>query len=129
MRRVMMKVAERIAENRGCLALVTGESIGQVASQTLQALAVTDTATALPVIRPLIGMDKDEIVTIAHKIDTFETSIEPYEDCCTVFVPKHPKTKPKLQYILRSESVLDMEKIIEECVNNTETIIIKAKDC
>ena len=128
MRRVMMKVAERIAENRGCIALVTGESIGQVASQTLQALAVTDVATTLPVIRPLIGMDKDEIVTISHKIDTFETSILPYEDCCTVFVPKHPKTKPKIGPILRSESVLDMEKIIEECVNNTETIIIKAKD-
>ncbi len=128
MRRVMMKVAERIAENRGCLALITGESIGQVASQTLQALAVTDVATTMPVIRPLIGMDKEEIVTISHKIDTFETSILPYEDCCTVFVPKHPKTKPKLEPILYAEKALDMEKIIDECVNNIETIIIKAKD-
>lgn len=128
MRRVMMKVAERISEQRKCLALVTGESIGQVASQTIQALAVTDAATELPVIRPLIGMDKEEIVTIAHKIGTFDTSILPYEDCCTVFVPKHPKTKPKLQPILKSESVLDMEKIIEECVSNVETLVIKAED-
>lgn len=128
MRRVMMKVAERICEQRKCLALVTGESIGQVASQTIQALAVTDAATELPVIRPLIGMDKEEIVTIAHKIGTFDTSILPYEDCCTVFVPKHPKTKPKLQPILKSESVLDMEKIIEECVSNVETLVIKAED-
>ncbi len=128
MRRVMMKVAERISEQRKCLALVTGESIGQVASQTIQALAVTDAATELPVIRPLIGMDKEEIVTIAHKIGTFNTSILPYEDCCTVFVPKHPKTKPKLQPILKSESVLDMEKIIEECVSNVETLVIKAED-
>ncbi len=124
MRRVMMKITEKIANNTNSIALVTGESIGQVASQTLESLGVTDAATDLPVIRPLIGMDKEEIVTIAHKIGTFETSILPYEDCCTVFVPKHPKTKPRLVDIIESEEALDMNAIIEECVNNIETIHI-----
>lgn len=124
MRRVMMKITEKIANNTNSIALVTGESIGQVASQTLESLGVTDAATDLPVIRPLIGMDKEEIVTIAHKIGTFETSILPYEDCCTVFVPKHPKTKPRLVDIIESEEALDMNAIIEECVNNIETIYI-----
>lgn len=124
MRRVMMKITEKIANNTNSIALVTGESIGQVASQTLESLGVTDAATDLPVIRPLIGMDKEEIVTIAHKIGTFETSILPYEDCCTVFVPKHPKTKPRLVDIMESEEALDMNAIIEECVNNIETIHI-----
>lgn len=128
MRRVMMKVAERIANQRNCLALVTGESIGQVASQTIQAIAVTDTATQLPVIRPLIGMDKEEIVTLAHKIGSFDTSILPYEDCCTIFVPKHPKTKPRLAQILNSESVLNIEDMIEKCVSNIETVLIKPED-
>ena len=125
MRRVMMKITEQIAYNTDSIALVTGESIGQVASQTLESLGVTDAATDLPVIRPLIGMDKEEIVTIAHKIGTFKTSILPYEDCCTVFVPKHPKTKPKLNDILESEKVLDMENIIKECIESLETIYIR----
>ncbi len=124
MRRVMMKITEKIAENTNSIALVTGESIGQVASQTLESLGVTDAATSLPVIRPLIGMDKEEIVTLAHKIGTFDTSILPFEDCCTVFVPKHPKTKPKLSDIVKSEQVLDIDSIIEECTNNLETIYI-----
>lgn len=125
MRRVMMKITEKIAYNTNSLALVTGESIGQVASQTLESLGVTDAATDLPVIRPLIGMDKEEIVKIAHKIGTFKTSILPYEDCCTVFVPKHPKTKPRLVDIVESEKVLDMEEIISECLDSIETIYIR----
>ena len=124
MRRVMMKIAERIAVDNGSLALVTGESIGQVASQTLESLGVTDESTFLPVIRPVIGMDKEEIVSIARRIGTFETSILPYEDCCTVFVPKHPKTKPKLERIKESEKVLDMEAIIETCVATQEVLVI-----
>ena len=124
MRRVMMKITEKIAYNTNSIALVTGESIGQVASQTLESLGVTDAATDLPVIRPLIGMDKEEIVTIAHKIGTFETSILPFEDCCTVFVPKHPKTKPRLKDIEESEKMLDMENIINECLESLETIYI-----
>jgi len=125
MRRVMMKITEKIAYNTDSIALVTGESIGQVASQTLESLGVTDAATQLPVIRPLIGMDKEEIVTVAHKIGTFDTSILPYEDCCTVFVPKHPKTKPKLKDILESEKALDMDNIISECIENLETMYIQ----
>ena len=125
MRRVMMKITEKIAFNTNSIALVTGESIGQVASQTLESLGVTDAATDLPVIRPLIGMDKEEIVTIAHKIGTFKTSILPYEDCCTVFVPKHPKTKPKLADILKSEEVLDIDAITKECIESLETIYIR----
>lgn len=125
MRRVMMKITEKIAEQTDSIALVTGESIGQVASQTLESLGVTDEATKLPVIRPLIGMDKEEIVTLSHKIGTFNISILPYEDCCTVFVPKHPKTKPKLNDILESEKVLDMDGIIKECIDTLETIYIR----
>lgn len=125
MRRFMMKIAERIALKGKCNALVTGESLGQVASQTIQSLGVTNAAVDLPVFRPLIGMDKDEIVAIARKIDTFETSILPYEDCCTVFVPKHPKTKPQLDKIIESETHLDMEKLINEAVDHTETMEIR----
>lgn len=119
MRRFMMQIAQRIAEKRKCTALVTGESIGQVASQTMSALAVTDDAVTMPVFRPLIGMDKEEIVEISRKIDTFETSILPYEDCCTVFTPKHPTTKPRLEKVLASQNLLDCEKLIEEAVNGT----------
>lgn len=128
MRRVMMKIAEGIAKKHKSIGLITGESIGQVASQTLESLAVTDASTDLPVIRPLIAMDKDEIVTIAKKINTFETSILPYEDCCTVFVPKHPKTKPRLDKILEDEKVLDMENILETCINNCEIIKIEPEE-
>lgn len=119
MRRFMMKIAETIALNSGCKAIITGESLGQVASQTLGALLCTNAACdTLPVLRPLIGMDKDEIVNIARKIDTFETSILPYEDCCTVFVPKHPKTKPVLEDILKEEKKLDAENLINKSLEN-----------
>ncbi|MBO5453762.1 MAG: tRNA 4-thiouridine(8) synthase ThiI [Clostridia bacterium] len=125
MRCIMMKIAEALAKKHGSLGLITGESIGQVASQTLEALAVTDASVSMPVIRPLIGMDKEEIVTISKKIGAFETSILPYEDCCTVFVPKHPKTKPQLEKILQSEKLLDIDAIIDDCVNNVEVITIE----
>lgn len=119
MRRFMMQIAQRIAEKRRCTALVTGESIGQVASQTMSALAVTDDAVTMPVFRPLIGMDKEEIVEISRKIDTFETSILPYEDCCTVFTPKHPSTKPRLNKVVASQNLLDCEQLINEAVEGT----------
>jgi thiamine biosynthesis protein ThiI len=116
MRRYMMKIAEKIARKCDCGALITGESMGQVASQTLAALACTDIVTELPVLRPVIGMDKEEIIVLARKIDTFETSILPYDDCCTVFTPRHPKTKPKLQDILACEAKMDADELIEEAV-------------
>lgn len=122
MRRFMMEIAQRIAEKRGCYALVTGESIGQVASQTMAALCVTDDAVTIPVFRPLIGMDKEEIVEISRKIDTFETSILPYEDCCTVFTPRHPSTKPKKEKVILSQNLLDVERLINEAVEGTETV-------
>jgi len=124
MRRFMMQISERIARKRNCGALVTGESLGQVASQTLAALAVTNEATTLPVFRPLIGMDKDDIVAIARQIDTFETSILPYEDCCTVFTPKHPTTKPILEKIQKSQALLDVEPLIQAAVDGVETITL-----
>jgi len=117
MRRYMMKLAEKVAQQCGCLALATGESLGQVASQTLQAIGCTDAAvTTMPVLRPLIGMDKEEIVRIARRIDTFETSIEPYEDCCTVFTPKHPRTHPILKYVLEAEQKLDEAGLTERAL-------------
>ena len=122
MRRFMMQISQKIAEKRGCQALVTGESIGQVASQTMSALAVTDDAVTMPVFRPLIGMDKEEIVEISRKIDTFETSILPYEDCCTVFTPRHPSTKPKLVKVVASQNLLEWERLIDEAVEGTEII-------
>lgn len=124
MRRYMMRIACRIARQSDCEALVTGESVGQVASQTIQAMNCTDAVADMPVLRPVVGMDKEEIVQIAHKIDTFETSILPYEDCCTVFTPKHPKTKPVMKFVEQAESVMDMEGLIQRAVNNTETIKI-----
>lgn len=126
MRRIMMQIAERIANLKNCDALITGESIGQVASQTIQSLAVTNAAVSLPVFRPLIAFDKEEIIKIAHDIDTYETSILPYEDCCTLFIPKHPQTKPKLEYILRSERVLDssIEEMIQKSIDEMEVIKI-----
>lgn len=117
MRRIMMKISSRLAEKEGCLALVTGESIGQVASQTIEAISCTDKAASLPVFRPLIGMDKEDIITIARKIDTFEISIQPYEDCCTVFTPRHPRTRPHMDYVLEAESAYDFGPLIEEAVN------------
>lgn len=122
MRRLMMKIAERIANSSGCQALITGESIGQVASQTMESLACTDDAVALPVFRPLIGFDKEEIVEKAEKIGTFETSILPYEDCCTVFVPQHPVTKPKVEQLRQSEALVDFEPMITKAIEETELI-------
>jgi len=124
MRRAMMMIAEKIARANGALALVTGESLGQVASQTIESLYVTDSAVNMPVFRPLIGMDKNDVIDIARKIETFETSILPYEDCCTVFVAKHPRTKPKLPDILESESVLNLEELIEKAIEKTEVLTI-----
>ena len=118
MRRFMMRVAERIARKEQCGALITGESLGQVASQTLQAIACTDAAAEMPVFRPLIGMDKSEIVKISREIDTFSISIQPFEDCCTVFTPKHPRTRPELSAVLEAESALDVEALVQECVEN-----------
>lgn len=126
-RRFMMKIAERIAEKRDCMMLITGENLGQVASQTAEALVVTDASVTKPVMRPLIAMDKVDIMEKAKEIGTYEKSIEPYEDCCTVFLPKHPTTKPRLERILASESKLDAEGLIEAAVNSAEVINIDVK--
>ena len=126
MRRMMMMTAERIALKNNSLALITGESLGQVASQTIHALGVTnEVMTTLPVFRPLIGMDKEEIVTIARKIETFETSILPYEDCCTVFTPKHPTTKPTLEKVMESQNKIDMEYWVNKAVEETDWVLIE----
>ena len=125
MRRLMMKISERVALKNGCQALITGESIGQVASQTIEALNVTDNMVKnIPVFRPLIGFDKDDIIEIAKKIETFDTSILPFEDCCTVFVPKHPVTKPSLEKIIESESKIDFEPLVNKAIEEIETIDI-----
>ena len=126
LRRYMMTIAERIARANDCGALITGESVGQVASQTMQALGVTDNAVSLPVFRPCIGMDKEEIVQISRKIDTFETSIQPFEDCCTVFTPRHPKTKPELEKVLAEERKLDFEALVTEALATDQTVYIPA---
>lgn len=120
MRRFMMRIAEAIAEQNGCAALVTGEDLGQVASQTMEALRVTEAVVDLPVLRPLIGMDKKDIVEIARKIGTFDTSILPYEDCCTVFTPRHPKTKPKLEDVEAAEAALDVDTLVAEALAGVE---------
>ncbi len=125
MRRFMMMISERIARDHGCGCLVTGENLGQVASQTMQAMAVTAAATTLPIFQPLIGMDKEEIVTIARKIGTMETSILPYEDCCTVFTPKHPKTKPTIGQVDHACRTLDFEGLIARALQNTELIRVR----
>lgn len=124
-RRFMMKIAQRVGEMRFCDALVTGESIGQVASQTIQGLTCTNASVSLPVFRPLIAMDKSEIIKIAQKIGTFETSVIPEEDCCTVFSPKSPVTKPKLDRIEKSESSLDIEKLIQDAIDNMEVEVFE----
>lgn len=126
MRRAMMKAAEKIARKENCQALITGESVGQVASQTIYALACTDAAANMPVFRPLIGMDKDEIIEISRKIDTFETSILPYEDCCTVFTPKHPKTRPNLGDIEKAEQLIPLEELVEKAVNGAQIRTVTA---
>ena len=124
MRRYMMKIAERIAREEGCGALVTGESVAQVASQTLYALGCTDVAAELPVLRPVIGMDKNEIIAVARRIGTFETSILPYEDCCTVFTPRHPKTKPRVEDVAAAEAAMDIEGLVAEALEGIERIWI-----
>ena len=128
MRRFMMDISQRIAKHDGCGALITGENLGQVASQTMEAMTVTGAVVDIPVFMPLVGMDKEEIVTIARKIGTMETSILPYEDCCTVFTPKHPKTKPTLAQLLDVEKKLDREALIERALENIERIAIKYGD-
>ncbi len=122
MRRFMMRIAERVAQRTGCECLITGESLGQVASQTTQAMACTGAVCSLPVFRPLIGMDKEEIIRIARKIDTFETSILPYEDCCTVFTPRHPRTHPHLDEVEDAEKDLDVDALVDEAVEGIERV-------
>ena len=124
MRRFMMRISERVAKANGCLALVTGENLGQVASQTLEAMAVTEACVELPVLRPVIGFDKREIVETAVKIGTFDTSILPYEDCCTVFTPRRPKTRPRLNDVLAAEAALDIKALVDEAFDATESIMI-----
>ena len=127
MRRYMMRIAEHFAKETGCLGLITGESIGQVASQTMQSLAATDAVCTMPVFRPVIGFDKQEIVDIAEKIDTYETSIQPFEDCCTIFVAKHPVTKPNINIIRRSETHLEerIDELVQTAIETTETIWVE----
>ena len=129
MRRYMMKIAEHFAYENKCLGLITGESIGQVASQTMQSLAATNEVCTMPVYRPLIALDKQDIVEIAEKIDTYETSIQPFEDCCTIFVAKHPVTKPNLKYIRKSEENLNdcIEELMKKAIETVETIHVDAE--
>ena len=125
MRRFMMRIAERLAKEHGAGAIVTGESLGQVASQTLESLTSTNSVATLPVFRPLIGFDKDEIIAISERIGTYETSILPYEDCCTIFLPKRPVTKPRLSTVEKLESVLDIDTLVENALKNVESIVIE----
>ena len=128
MRRFMMEISQRIGQEHGCEALITGENLGQVASQTMQAMAVTGAVVDVPIFMPLVGMDKEEIVTIARKIGTMQTAILPYEYCCTVFTPKHPKTKPTLNQLIHAEKNLDREALILQAIENTEKITVKYDD-
>ena len=123
-RRFMMRIAQEIAKQNECNALITGESLGQVASQTMESIVCTDAVCEMPVFRPLIGMDKTEIMDIAKRIGTYETSSLPYEDCCTVFTPRHPVTKPKLDTMPKAESKLDIEALVREAVEGTELVIV-----
>ena len=124
MRRFMMRIAQRIALDNNARAIVTGENLGQVASQTMETMASTQAVLQLPVLQPLIGMDKEEIVRLARKIGTFETSILPYEDCCTVFTPRHPRTRPKLREVEAAESALDVDALVEEAVKGIEKVTV-----
>ena len=126
MRRFMMRISRRIAEMNGCAAMVTGENLGQVASQTLEAMAATEACAGMPVLRPLICFDKKEIVAIARKIGTFDTSILPYEDCCTVFTPKHPRTKPRIEDVEKAEADLDVDALVDEAVQGIERVTVGA---
>jgi thiamine biosynthesis protein ThiI len=122
MRRFMMRIAEYIALSNDCKAIITGENLGQVASQTMEAMASTQAVTALPVLQPLVGMDKEDIVTIARRIGTFDTSILPYEDCCTVFTPRHPETRPTVEEVAEAEGALDVEGLVREAESGIERI-------
>lgn len=124
MRRMMMRIAIELAKRQGCGAIITGESLAQVASQTLLALGCTDAVATMPVFRPLIGMDKNEIVEISRKIDTFDISIQPYEDCCTVFTPKHPRLRPTLSDVEEAEKALDMDALIERAIDGVKIVVI-----
>lgn len=124
MRRFMMRIAEKLTRMNGCGAVITGESLGQVASQTLESITSTNSVANIPVFRPLIGFDKDEIIEIAERIGTFKTSILPYEDCCTIFLPKKPVTKPRLDAVLKVESALDVDTLVNNAMQNIETIVI-----
>ena len=126
MRRFMVRVAQRIAENVHSSALITGESLGQVASQTLDALVATDDLAVMPIFRPLIGLDKSDIITFARRIGTFETSILPYEDCCTVFTPRHPVLKPRIEQLEKAEQKLNVAELVEASVRNAERLVIRA---
>lgn len=128
MRRMMMRIASMIAEKENCQALITGESVGQVASQTIYALACTDKAAKYPVFRPCIGMDKTEIIEISRKIDAFDISIEPYQDCCTVFTPKHPKTRPTPELLDETEAAVDWQELLETAANTAEIQYISLRD-
>lgn len=128
MRRFMMEISQRIGKDHGCGALITGENLGQVASQTMEAMAVTGAVVDIPIFMPLVGMDKEEIVTLARKIGTMDTSILPYEDCCTVFTPKHPKTKPTLGQLLNAEKKLDREALIQDALASVEKLTVKYHD-
>lgn len=125
MRRFMMQIAERIARDNDCQALITGESLGQVASQTIGSIACTDAVCTMPVFRPLIGMDKEEIISVSRRIDTFEVSIQPYEDCCTVFTPKHPRTRPSLDVVAAEQAKTDCVSLIDEAVRNVRITVIQ----
>ena len=125
MRRFMMRISEAIAKRAGAKALITGESLGQVASQTMAALGVTEDVTTLPVLRPLIGMDKVEIIHMAQRIGTYETSILPYEDCCTVFTPRHPATRPRLEEVQAAEAALDVEGLIARSLEGEQWVWAK----
>jgi thiamine biosynthesis protein ThiI len=128
MRRFMMRLSEAVAVKTGCKALVTGECLGQVASQTLEAMNVTGAVVSMPVLRPVIGMDKEEIIRVARKIGTFETSILPYEDCCTVFTPRHPKTRPTLEELVEAEQALDIEGLMKNALDKIEVITVSVGD-
>ena len=128
MRRFMMEISQSIAKHDGCGALITGENLGQVASQTMEAMTVTGAVVDIPIFMPLVGMDKEEIVTIARKIGTLDTSILPYEDCCTVFTPKHPKTKPTLGQLLKAEEKLDRAALIQRALDSIERIPVRYHD-
>jgi len=128
MRRFMMRIASDIAAAEDCGALITGESVGQVASQTIQAIACTDAAAGLPVFRPLIGMDKEEVITVARRIGTFDISTLPFEDCCTVFTPKHPRTRPQLSYIEKAEEALDIEELVKKALDGKKVYAVNARN-